>query len=265
MTDSTDAVLIERHDPGVLVTFNRPETMNALERDERRLHGCTPPRRYRRLDPGRRGHRSGRALQLTSKARASATPTRNVLFRSAGPVPSLGLPEACHRSDQWPRRRDRPDDDPAVRHPHCGHRRQARHRAEPPWGASRCPCPLDPPPAHRPQPGDRFAALRPPVHRCGRGRMGPGQRGTARCGGAPTSLRWRRRSPFTPLPCRSAYRNDSCGARTEPTRSTPGTKLHLHLMGTVDAREGVQAFMEKRDPEWSLSATEDWPTWLDER
>jgi enoyl-CoA hydratase/carnithine racemase len=41
--------------------------------------------------------------------------------------------------------------------------------------------------------------------------------------------------------------------------------LHLHLMGTVDAREGVQAFMEKRDPEWSLSATEDWPTWLDER
>ena len=43
MTDSTDAVLIERHDPGVLVvTFNRPETMNALERDERRLHDCTP-------------------------------------------------------------------------------------------------------------------------------------------------------------------------------------------------------------------------------
>ncbi|MDP7383152.1 MAG: enoyl-CoA hydratase-related protein, partial [Acidimicrobiales bacterium] len=31
MTDSTDAVLIEHHDPGVLVvTFNRPETMNAF-------------------------------------------------------------------------------------------------------------------------------------------------------------------------------------------------------------------------------------------
>ena len=31
MTNSTDAVLIERHDPGVLVvTFNRPETMNAF-------------------------------------------------------------------------------------------------------------------------------------------------------------------------------------------------------------------------------------------
>ncbi|NDH85391.1 MAG: enoyl-CoA hydratase, partial [Acidimicrobiia bacterium] len=31
MTDSTDAVLIERHDPGVLVVaFNRPETMNAF-------------------------------------------------------------------------------------------------------------------------------------------------------------------------------------------------------------------------------------------
>ncbi|MEM9202080.1 MAG: enoyl-CoA hydratase-related protein [Actinomycetota bacterium] len=41
--------------------------------------------------------------------------------------------------------------------------------------------------------------------------------------------------------------------------------LHLHLMGTADAREGVQAFMEKRDPMWTLSPTNDWPAWLDER
>lgn len=41
--------------------------------------------------------------------------------------------------------------------------------------------------------------------------------------------------------------------------------LHLHLMGTADSREGVQAFMQKRDPQWTLSPTEDWPTWLDER
>ncbi len=40
--------------------------------------------------------------------------------------------------------------------------------------------------------------------------------------------------------------------------------LHLHLMGTADSREGVQAFLEKRDPEWSLSPTDDWPEWLDE-
>ena len=40
--------------------------------------------------------------------------------------------------------------------------------------------------------------------------------------------------------------------------------IHLHLMGTPDSREGVMAFMEKRDPEWSLTLTEDWPTWLDE-
>ena len=40
--------------------------------------------------------------------------------------------------------------------------------------------------------------------------------------------------------------------------------LHLHLMGKADAREGVQAFLEKRDPDWTLSPTEDWPTWLDE-
>jgi enoyl-CoA hydratase/carnithine racemase len=38
--------------------------------------------------------------------------------------------------------------------------------------------------------------------------------------------------------------------------------VHLHLMGTPDAREGVQAFMERRDPEWSLRVSEDWPSWL---
>lgn len=41
--------------------------------------------------------------------------------------------------------------------------------------------------------------------------------------------------------------------------------LHLHLMGTPDSKEGVRAFMERRDPEWTLSPTEDWPQWLDER
>jgi enoyl-CoA hydratase/carnithine racemase len=40
--------------------------------------------------------------------------------------------------------------------------------------------------------------------------------------------------------------------------------LHLHLMGTADSKEGVMAFMEKRDPEWSLSVTKDWPEWLDD-
>lgn len=40
--------------------------------------------------------------------------------------------------------------------------------------------------------------------------------------------------------------------------------LHLHLLGTADAREGVQAFLDKRDPVWTLSPTADWPEWLDE-
>ncbi len=40
--------------------------------------------------------------------------------------------------------------------------------------------------------------------------------------------------------------------------------LHLHLMGTADAKEGVTAFLEKRDPEWSLTVSENWPEWLDE-
>lgn len=40
--------------------------------------------------------------------------------------------------------------------------------------------------------------------------------------------------------------------------------IHLHLMGSADSREGVMAYMEKRDPEWSLTLSEDWPAWLDE-
>jgi hypothetical protein len=40
--------------------------------------------------------------------------------------------------------------------------------------------------------------------------------------------------------------------------------IHLHLMGTADSREGVMAYMEKRDPVWSLTPSEDWPEWLDE-
>ncbi|MEM7142050.1 MAG: enoyl-CoA hydratase-related protein [Actinomycetota bacterium] len=39
--------------------------------------------------------------------------------------------------------------------------------------------------------------------------------------------------------------------------------IHLHLMGTADSREGVMAFVEKRDPEWSLTMDDDWPDWLD--
>lgn len=40
--------------------------------------------------------------------------------------------------------------------------------------------------------------------------------------------------------------------------------IHLHLMGSADSKEGVMAYMEKRDPEWSLTLREDWPAWLDD-
>jgi enoyl-CoA hydratase/carnithine racemase len=40
--------------------------------------------------------------------------------------------------------------------------------------------------------------------------------------------------------------------------------IHLHLMGSADSKEGVMAYMEKRDPEWTLTLSEDWPAWLDE-
>jgi enoyl-CoA hydratase/carnithine racemase len=37
------------------------------------------------------------------------------------------------------------------------------------------------------------------------------------------------------------------------------TAYHRVVMGRADAREGVLAFLERRDPQWSLSPTRDWP------
>jgi enoyl-CoA hydratase/carnithine racemase len=42
------------------------------------------------------------------------------------------------------------------------------------------------------------------------------------------------------------------------------SRLHLHLMGGPDAREGITAFVEHRDPQWSQTLAEDWPAWLDD-
>ncbi|HMQ27261.1 MAG TPA: enoyl-CoA hydratase-related protein [Acidimicrobiales bacterium] len=38
------------------------------------------------------------------------------------------------------------------------------------------------------------------------------------------------------------------------------TRWHEVLMGRADAAEGPMAFLEKRDPTWSLSVNEDWPS-----
>ena len=37
------------------------------------------------------------------------------------------------------------------------------------------------------------------------------------------------------------------------------TELHHHLMGSDDAREGVIAFLERRNPQWSSRVSTDWP------
>lgn len=38
------------------------------------------------------------------------------------------------------------------------------------------------------------------------------------------------------------------------------TELHHHVMGEPDAREGVMAFLERREPEWSMTVNNNWPT-----
>ena len=39
------------------------------------------------------------------------------------------------------------------------------------------------------------------------------------------------------------------------------TQLHLHLMTRSDAIEGPMAFAQRRDPEWKLRVSSDWPEW----
>jgi len=37
------------------------------------------------------------------------------------------------------------------------------------------------------------------------------------------------------------------------------TELHHHLMGEADAREGVTAFLERREPTWTRTVNDNWP------
>ena len=37
------------------------------------------------------------------------------------------------------------------------------------------------------------------------------------------------------------------------------TALHHHVMGRADAREGVEAFLERRPPDWESRVSRDWP------
>jgi enoyl-CoA hydratase/carnithine racemase len=39
------------------------------------------------------------------------------------------------------------------------------------------------------------------------------------------------------------------------------TALHHHLMGRPDAIEGVMAYLERRDPDWKLRVSRDFPDW----
>ncbi|MCH2186215.1 enoyl-CoA hydratase-related protein [Myxococcota bacterium] len=39
------------------------------------------------------------------------------------------------------------------------------------------------------------------------------------------------------------------------------TALHHHLMAHPDAAEGVSAFLERREPAWTGSVSQEWPSW----
>jgi len=39
------------------------------------------------------------------------------------------------------------------------------------------------------------------------------------------------------------------------------TAMHHHVMSRPDAREGVVAFLEQRDPKWQGRVSEEWPQW----
>ena len=36
------------------------------------------------------------------------------------------------------------------------------------------------------------------------------------------------------------------------------TELHRRVMGSADAREGVDAFLQRRAPRWSVSVSQEW-------
>jgi enoyl-CoA hydratase/carnithine racemase len=48
-------------------------------------------------------------------------------------------------------------------------------------------------------------------------------------------------------------------AMTAEQMNQAESDLHVHLMGRADAREGVTSFLERREPQWSLSINKDYP------
>jgi enoyl-CoA hydratase/carnithine racemase len=47
-------------------------------------------------------------------------------------------------------------------------------------------------------------------------------------------------------------------AMTAEQMNQAESDVHVHLMGKADAREGVTSYLERREPQWSLSVNKDW-------
>ena len=225
MTDSTDAVLIERHDPGVLVvTFNRPETMNAFSSEM--SAAFTTALRHADTDDSIRVvvvTGSGRAFcagaDFSKGSGAFATPTKETF--SSDPLDPFH-PWECRK--------------PVIAAIN-GHavgigmtmtlqcdleslpRSETRHRAEP---AGCCPTPTrtGPSPVSSATAGRRTLVDRPDVPGHRRRRMGTRHRSPARRRGTPRAMALATEIATQTAPCRSGSRSDCSGCPPSPTRST---------------------------------------------
>ena len=77
---------------------------------------------------------------------------------------------------------------------------------------------------------------------------------TTRC--CPAAWEYAREMAVNTAPMSVAFSKRCCGRASSSTATRSNhleTELHHHLMGSADAREGVMAFLERRDPQWQGS------------
>ena len=115
-----------------VLTLNRPESLNAFSGAMGRsltaaLRACDADDEVRVVVITGAGRAFCAGADFSGGAGVFGTPDSNdatankktsLLLRPARRFPSMGRSQTGYCSHQWPRRRDRPDHDIAMRHPH---------------------------------------------------------------------------------------------------------------------------------------------------